>query len=68
MDSLANRLSRDLKNYTAQMQRMLACKGAMEVAEAQAVCIDIECLRSLLQCLQQRVIDCAAKHLKDGNM
>ena len=46
---------------------MLACKGAMDVAEAQALCNDIEQLRTLLQSLQQRVVSCASKHIQSFN-
>ena len=61
MDRLTDRLACDLKQQTMQVQRMLACKGAMEVAEAQALCNDIEQLRTLLQSLRQRVVSCANK-------
>ncbi len=64
MDSLTDKLSRDIESQTHQVQRMLVCKGAMEVAEAQAVCTDIECLRGLLQDLQQKVFRCADRHIQ----
>ncbi len=47
-----------------QIQRMLACKGAMDIAEAQALCTDIEILKDLLHSLQQRVLECADQHLR----
>ena len=64
MDRLTDRLACDLRQQTMQVQRMLACKGAMDVAEAQALCNDIEQLRTLLQSLQQRVVSCASKHIQ----
>ncbi len=35
----------------------------MEIAEAQAQCTDIECLKFLLQSLQERIIICPDRHI-----
>ena len=73
MDRLTDRLACDLNKQTMQVQHTLACKvqhtvpckGAVDVAEAQALCNDIETLRTLLQSLQQRVLTCASRHIQN---
>lgn len=64
MDTLTDRLSLTLRQHTMQVRRMLACKGAMDIAEAQALCSDIETLIVSLRSLQRRVVHCAAEHVQ----
>lgn len=64
MDRLTDRISQGLQQQTTQIQNMLACKGAIDIAEAQALCTDMEIIRGLLQSLQERVLQCARHHLK----
>ena len=59
MHSLADLISIDIQNQTVQARNMIGCKGPMSIAEAQALCEDVESLRELLKQLQRRLVRCA---------